>query len=468
MNSIEQYLDHSSIHVWELYSARVNFDFKQTLEEGKDVAYLKDLVDAVSGLPLGPFRDELADSIWQEMQKAEQQNDYPYNEPSELEKIKAWRPKTAMLPKLRLSEEQIYDKVLGAWIGRTFGCLLGKPIEGIRSYHIEALAKKQGNFPIQSYLKYDAETLKKLEIKGREKYAWIDNISNCLPDDDDTNYTVMAAMKIVGEHGRNFTPQNVMDVWVACQGKDSYCTAERVAFLNSVAGLKAPVTATYKNPYREWIGAQIRADYYGYINPGNPELAAEMAWRDASISHTKNGIYGAMFVAAMLAGAAVCNDIIKVVEAGLSQIPAGCRLAEQTRELLLQYKKGEGKDSVFGWIKSQYDETQSHHWCHTISNALIVVASLLYGEKKYGKSICMSVEIGFDTDCNAATVGSILGMMLGTAGIEEQWTKGLPTKLKTGIFGYQFVEFKELAKKTIETIKDGTAQIENIDMTVMI
>jgi hypothetical protein len=126
---------------------------------------------------------------------------------------------------------------------------------------------------------------------------------NGMPIDDDTNYMVLA-QEVIEKYGRDFTPHDMSRAWLKYQAKDAYCTAERVAFVNFISGYEPPQSAVYKNPYREWIGAQIRGDYFGYINPGNPKLAAEMAWRDASISHVKNGIYGEMWVSAMLAIAA--------------------------------------------------------------------------------------------------------------------------------------------------------------------
>jgi ADP-ribosylglycohydrolase len=219
-----------------------------------------------------------------------------------------------------------------------------------------------------------------------------------------------------------------------------------------VKGYAPPESAIYKNPYREWIGAQIRGDYFGYINPGNPERAAEMAWRDASISHIKNGIYGEMFAAAMIACAAVTADVEQIIEGGLGEIPYTSRLYEDVQSVLEVYRSGASQKACFDLIHSRYDEYSQHGWCHTNSNAMIVAASLLYGGGDYGKSICMAVETGFDTDCNGATVGSVLGMANGIQSISDYWTNPIQDTLHTTIFGVGTVKISDRVKLTMEHI----------------
>ena len=280
---------------------------------------------------------------------------------------------------------------------------------------------------------------------------WYADKIECAPADDDTNYTVMAQL-MVDRYGVDFTPKNVLETWVDKQPKNAYCTAERVAFANFMKSYVPPYTAYHKNPYREWIGAQIRGDYYGYIAK-SAEFGAELAWRDASISHIKNGIYGEMLISAMLAYAKVSEDILNVIYAGLSQIPSTSRLYAQAMEMIEDYKNGKTKDEAFAKIHARYNNEFSHDWCHTISNALIVVASLLYGEGKFGKSICLAVETGFDTDCNGATVGSIIGMMYGIDNIEPEWLAPLGGALETQILGHDKKNIDDLIAKTMEHIE---------------
>ena len=226
------------------------------------------------------------------------------------------------------------------------------------------------------------------------------------------------------------------------------CTAERIAYRNALCGLTPPQTAEYKNPYREWIGAQIRGDLFGYINPADLKTAAHMAWRDARISHIKNGIYGEMFISAMLAAAAVCSDREEVVRAGLSQIPYKSRLAEQVRLVIDWYHEGISVDDATARVHELYNEYIEHDWCHTISNAMLVVIGILFGGGDLAKSICPIVQAGFDTDCNGATIGSIIGMMLGADGIPEKWTAPFCDTLRTGVADYNLVKISELARET--------------------
>ena len=279
-----------------------------------------------------------------------------------------------------------------------------------------------------------------------------------MPPDDDTNY-VLLAQTLIESCGRDFTPADMSGHWLRMQPKDAYCTAERVAFCNFVKGYMPPDSAVYKNACREWIGAQIRGDYFGYINPGDPENAADMAWRDASISHIKNGIYGEMWVAAMLAVAAVVqgNDpvarIETVIRGGLGEIPATSRLYEAVTTVLDGYHNGVTQSDCLAAIHARWNEHDGHDWCHTISNAMIVAASLLYGGGDYGKSICMAVETGFDTDCNGATVGSVLGMLFGRACIGDEWAGPMKDTLHTTLFGMDTVSISERAGMTMKHIK---------------
>ena len=436
-------------HDWEFYSSALLTEYAQSVEEGLDIAQYQDLFSAVARLPKGETKKKLGDVLFDIVVNATQRKDYPYTEPSDLDGIRALcRPhsyeKRGCVP--------LEDKLHGAWLGRICGCMLGKSVEGVRTNELVPFLQETGNYPMHRYiLKSDLEKTDLNQYKfpfASRPYA--DTIDG-MPVDDDTNYTVLY-QEVVEKYGRDFTPMDVSQAWVAMQSKNAYCTAERVAFCNFIKGYAPPDSASYKNPYREWIGAQIRGDYFGYINPGDPELAAEMAWRDACVSHIKNGIYGEMFVAAMLAVAAETDNITDIILGGLGQIPCTSRLYEDIHKILDAYRGGVTQQECFRRIHEQYDEYSGHGWCRTNSNAMIVAASLLYGGGDYGKSICMSVETGFDTDCNGATVGSILGMAFGSAVIGKEWSTPIGDTLHTSIFGVDTVSIKARAKLTMEHI----------------
>lgn len=442
--------NYQNIHDWEFYSSNLATEYLQSVEEGLDIEQYKDVFSSVSRLPKGEIKKKFGDILFETVNSAKTKDGYRYIEPSELEQIKIMRNRPSEI--MPYDPEKLEDKIAGAWFGRICGCMLGKTVEGIRTDELVPFLKETDNYPMHRYI-YRSDISS--EICGKYKYGfsgrcYADEIDG-MPVDDDTNYVVLA-QQIIERYGRDFTPYSVSQAWLAYQSKDAYCTAERVAFCNFVKGFAPPESAVYQNPYREWIGAQIRGDYFGYINPGNPELAAEMAWRDASVSHVKNGIYGEMFASAMIAAAASTDSIEEIILAGLSQIPCRSRLYESILKILEKYKDGETYESCAEYIHSEYDEHTSHGWCHTISNAMIVAAALLYGGGDYGKSICLAVQTGFDTDCNGATVGSVLGMANGIGAIPEYWKKPINDTLHTSIFGVGTVRISDRVKMTMKHI----------------
>lgn len=379
---------------------------------------------------------------------------FHYDEPSKLDEILSSRPQQTFVPVAYQNIINLKERITGAWLGRTAGCLLGKPIEGWRTNRLYPLLKQTNNYPMYRYIKttdFNQTMIDELMIDVNS--CWIDKVEDASPKDDDTTYTVLG-LKMVETFGKDFTSEDALETWLRFLPIVTTCTAERYAYCNAAKGLLPPETAIYKNPYREFIGAQIRADFFGYVNPGNPEKAAKMAFNDASISHIKNGIYGEMWVAAMIAIAAVCDDTETIICKALEQIPVNCRLREDVIEVVHNYKNNLTEEESRALLHKKYDENVEMEWGYVVNNAAIVAHAILYGNKDFEKSICYAVQCGFDTDCNGATVGSVVGMMVGEKNIPARWYEPFHRKLITAVEGYNCVTIDELVDKTLYLIKN--------------
>ncbi len=446
-----------------LGSNALGIELLQAKDEGKNVDHLVSVVEKIQDITDILQREEEANKIYDEIYNLSLIDGFEYVEPSTIEEIHAERPKKRKEVKPLPGEEVIHDKILAAWQGRIIGCMLGKPVEGWSGSKIVDFAKETNNYPIAKFFasnvskeikeKYAiCDSAKPSSFYGEEKQGWINNW-DCMPCDDDINYMVLA-LKLIDTFGKDFESSNVLYCWGNYMPALHAMTAERVAYRNYLLGMEPPETALRRNPYREWIGAQIRADVFGYVNLGNTEQAANMAFRDACVSHVKNGIYGAMFVAAMLAWAAVCNNIVEVIEMGLAEIPKNCRLTWDIKKVLEFKANGVSQEQALKNIKETYNQTIFYEAVHTIPNAMVVVYALLYGENDFTKTIGLSVDIGFDTDCNGATVGSVFGMLNGTNSIPRYWLEPLNNTVRTSVFGYSECSITELASATIKTLKE--------------
>jgi ADP-ribosylglycohydrolase len=375
---------------------------------------------------------------------------YGYEEPSDLDAIRSLRSETWQQPPAVISEQEMKNRIHGAWLGRCCGCFLGKPVEGVKTEKFWKFLKETEQYPLGDYIRFSSfeRPLQDTELqKFAESKKEFDSITDHMPVDDDTNYTA-AGLLILEKYGHDFSPVDVAKFWMENIPLLSTCTAERIAYRNFSLMICPPASASWRNPYREWIGAQIRADGFAFAAAGQPEWAAEYAWRDASISHVKNGIYGEMFMAAAIAAAPYCDTAEEVLQAGCLQIPATSRLFAAIQEVLQKWREGRSYDDSVADIHSRWDEYSMHHWCHTISNAEVCAVALLYGNGDFGDTLCKAVWPCFDTDCNGATVGSIIGMMLGAESIPAQWQDRIDNTLHTSLAGNNVVNIDEMANRT--------------------
>jgi ADP-ribosylglycohydrolase len=273
------------------------------------------------------------------------------------------------------------------------------------------------------------------------------------PRDDDTDYTVLATL-VLEAHGPAFGPDDVAAEWLRRLPFMAVYTAERAAYRNLIAGHRPPRTATLVNPYREWIGAQIRVDAYGYASPGDPERAATMAFADASVSHTGNGIYGAMWAAALIAAAFAETTMRAALDSALAVVPARSRLAEALRGVLALHEQGLDWEAARDVLEARHGALSP---VHTINNAAVVSAALLWGEGDFARTVALAVQGGWDTDCNGATAGSAFGAMHGRAALPDEWIAPLHDRLRTGLFGVGELRISELAARSLAlaTAVDG-------------
>ena len=442
---------------WLWISPRdLGIELHQLRDEGRVLGRLKGRFERLIALGddemARPANQEKAGALLDAAQTLPVREDYAFVEPSDLKGIRKLRPRGPRRYERKLPGKTLLDRVTGAWLGRCAGCLLGKPVEGVRTPELSGFLKATKQWPLADYIRFKTRRKAAAKFTGMARRAWFDSIVDHMPIDDDTNYTT-AGYLIVRQHGADFTPADVAQFWMANLPLLSTCTAERIAYRNLALGIAPPASASWRNPCREWIGAQIRADAFGYVAMGDPELAADMAWRDASISHIRNGIYGEMFVAATTAAASYVDDPAVLLHVGLSEIPKTSRLFRDVEEACDWYRDGLSYDEAVAKIHEKWDEHDGHDWCHTNSNAAICAVALLWGDGDFGESVCRAVQPGFDTDCNGATVGSIMGMMLGAKALPTQWTGRLNNTLKTSLRGHDTVAITDIAERTFELHK---------------
>ena len=366
------------------------------------------------------------------------------DEPDTLAEIEAgWPPApAAVVP------ADAVDRVHGGWLGRAAGCLLGKPVEKIPREGIEAIAMATGNWPVRGYF-----TARGLPDAVAGRWPWnrrsaatslVENIAG-MPEDDDLNFA-MLALSLVERHGSALSTADVAAAWLADLPAGRVFTAERIAYRNLLDAVPVERAAVVGNPFREWIGAQIRTDVYGWVRPGDPIAAARLANADARLSHRRNGIYGGMFVAAMCAAAVVSADVDEVVATGLAVVPPRSRLADAISFGVQLGHSGRSTKDDLDELHRAYGHL---HWVHVLNNAALVAYALTASRGDFATAVSLAVTGGWDTDSAGATVGSVCGALHGASALPRSWIDPLRNRIASSLPGFDGIGFDELARRTV-------------------
>ena len=424
----------------EPYGLALN-ELTQAQETGHDVAALRTRFDS-----LGKRDDAQLMEVYEAVLALPPVAEWPHFEGSSLDEIVAEMP--AASPAVALDPSALGDRIHGAWFGRIAGNMVGKPVEfGWPRAQLKDYLVKYDAYPLVNYVPLQPE----LEANAFGPFSphglTLGNVVRGVRDDD-IDYTILG-LHLLETYGLEYTSLNVAFEWLSRFPAYQTYTAERATYQNLVREVAFEEVGEYHNPFREWIGAQIRADIFGYVNAGDPRAAALLAYQDAALSHRANGIYGEMWAAALVATGFTAATPEQAIELSLEHVPATSRLAEEVRTVLADYRAGLTWEQSLDKLDARYP-TMS--WVHTLNNTGALTAGVLWGEGDYTKTVGLTVQAGLDTDSTGATAGSWAGAFVGRAALPAHLIDPLHDATTSAVFGFGDSSISSLADRTLALI----------------
>jgi ADP-ribosylglycohydrolase len=299
-------------------------------------------------------------------------------------------------------EERVYAGVLG----KIIGVYLGRPFEG---WTYDQIMTHLGEINYYVHEKLDVPLIvTDDDISGTFTFL------RALPDNGNSLALTPAQ---IGRTWLNYIIEERTILWWGGLGNST----EHTAYLRLKDGIDAPRSgsiALNSKVVAEQIGAQIFIDGWAMVAPGDPELAADLARRAASVSHDGEAIYGAQVVAAMEAQAFVEADMGKLIDTAVTFIPNNSIIYRLIADLREWHAKEKDWRKTREQIAATYGYDKYGGNCHMVPNHALIIHALLHGEDDFQKTLMIVNTSGWDTDCNSGNVGCLMGIKNGLAGID--------------------------------------------------
>ncbi len=303
-----------------------------------------------------------------------------------------------------LSDTFIRERIYAGFLGKAIGVRLGAPVEPT-VWTYERIRDTYGNITgyLRDYMNFAA--------------------------DDDTNGPIYF-IRAMRDYQLQPTAQEVAKTWLNYAAEDHGMywwggygiSTEHTAYKNLQAGIPAPLSGSIAQnglTIAEQIGGQIFIDSWGWVNPENPERAAEMSATAASVAHDGNGLHGARFVAAMIADAFTATSVEALFDTGMSVIPADSEYA-RVIDAVRDFHRHSPEDwrACREMLCAEFGYDRYAGVCHIIPNAGVMGLAMLYGAGDMPRTVEIATMCGWDTDCNAGNAGAIIGTM---QGVQPSW-----------------------------------------------
>ena len=295
-------------------------------------------------------------------------------------------------------EKQVYAAVLG----KTIGVYMGRPFEGWWKRSIEP---KWGSID-----RYVNEDVGKPLVVADDDISGTFTFVKALSDWAGDPRAVDPAF--FGETWRNYLIEGRTILW---WGGVSLST-EHTAWMRLKRGVPSPESGSMKRNGRivaEQIGAQIFIDAFGMVAPGDPDLAERFADGAARVSHDGEAVLAAKVVARMVAAAFVEKDMEKVLDIGAATLPPDSLVAQVHRDVRAWAREDGDWRRTYDRIFAKYGYDKYGGNCHVIPNHAVMVMAWSYAGNDFFEAQRIVNTAGWDTDCNAANVGTVSALVAG-------------------------------------------------------
>lgn len=411
------YLWHSNVPGSHATEHVIIAAIQDTEHMGYDVTGAEKYIDAgVAASERGDYAEmgRLAGRIFHELNVAPKIPEHPYWSYKQYESFEAY--KTAVkLPvfSFDLNSDE-YEKMthLG-WVAQICGGALGTALEG---YTKENLKKAFGDI-------YD--------------YVRKPNTYN-----DDITYE-LALLEAFKKAGHDITSADIAEQWLALI--PTGWSAEDRALRNLQLGVFPPMSGAANNPYREWIGAQMRGAVCGMIYPGNIEKTARLAFMDGQVSHYNNGVLGEVFNAVLTSAAYVKKDMREILSVAFEAIPADSEYYSVIDFALKACQNASDWEEAWQTCENKYGV---YNWIHAYPNAAAEIVALYFGGTDFNEVMHIIASVGFDVDCNAAQIATAVAIASGKE-LDSRWTEPIGDLLITYMRNIKEISIKDLAHQTV-------------------